>query len=116
MKVKDYLQTHEWSEVSFIIAKAVKDDKTPLFHSEYKTSSLFHHFEDISYYDDYLILNDKAMPIDWLSGAPWGNEVRRGWAPTRRNVWKGLESTGPISYKSERLDNALWRKTGKFNN
>ena len=80
MKVKDYLQTHEWSEVSFIIAKAVKDDKTPLFHSEYKTSSLFHHFEDISYYDDYLILNDKAMPIDWLSGAPWGNEVRRGWA------------------------------------
>lgn len=80
MKVKNYLQTHEWSEVSFIIAKAVKDDKTPLFHSEYKTSSLFHHFEDISYYDDYLILNDKAMPIDWLSGAPWGNAVRRGWA------------------------------------
>lgn len=78
MKVKDYLQTHEWSEVSFIIAKAVKDDKTPLFHPEYKTSSLLYNFENISYYDDYLILNDKAMPLDWLSGAQWGNAVRRG--------------------------------------
>lgn len=80
MKVKDYLQTHEWNEVSFIVAKAVKDDKTPFFHPEYKTSTLFHHFEDISCYDDYLILNDKATPIDWLSGAPWGNAVRRGLA------------------------------------
>lgn len=79
MKVKDYLQTHEWSEVSFIIAKAVKDDTTPLFHPEYKTSSLLQHFEsDISNYDDYLILNYNAMPLDWLSGAPWGNAVRRG--------------------------------------
>lgn len=78
MKVKDYLQTHEWSEVSFIIAKAVEDVTTPLFHPEYKTSSLLHHFEDISYYDNYLILNDKAMPLDWLSGATWGNAVRCG--------------------------------------
>lgn len=78
MKVKDYLKTHKWSEISFIITKAVKDDATPFFHPEYKTSRLFHNFDNISYYDDYLILNDKAMPIDWLSGAPWGNAVRKG--------------------------------------
>lgn len=91
MKVKDYLQTHEWSEVSFIIAKAVKDNTTPLFHTEYETSSLFHHFENMSYYDDYLILNDKAMPLDWLSGGDWGFAVRRGWAKCLLIIsWKDL--------------------------
>ena len=81
MKVKDYLQTHEWNEVSFIIAKAVKNETTPFYHAEYKTSSLLHHFDNgLGCYDDYVILNDNAMPIDWLSGASWGNAVRRGWA------------------------------------
>ena len=91
MKVKDYLQTHEWSEVSFIIAKAVKDDNTPFYHPEYKTSALFHKFEDMSYYNEYLILNDKAMPLDWLSGSPWGNAVRSGWAKCLLVInWKDL--------------------------
>lgn len=79
MKVKDYLKNHEWREVSFIIAKAVKDEATPYYHAEYKTSSLFHPFDKM-YYDDYVILNDKAMPIDWLSGASWSNAVKGGWA------------------------------------
>jgi hypothetical protein len=92
MKVKEYLKSHDWNEISFIIAKAVKDEATPYYHAEYKTSSLLHPYDDfINFYDDYLILNDNAFPIDWLSGATWGNAVKRGYAKCLLIIsWKDL--------------------------
>lgn len=81
MKVKDYLKRISWDDdVTFINARAREDAHTPYYHPEYQTTPIRPARE--WYSNDKLmnsiVLNDRQMPIDWLSGAQWGNLVRRG--------------------------------------
>lgn len=80
MKVKDYLAQYPTAmQVTFIKARARKDANTPFYHPEYQTTPIRSIWEwegnDIM---DYLILNDKQHPIEWLSGLGWGNSFNRG--------------------------------------
>ena len=80
MTVKDYFKIiGKYDSVTFIKARARKDAHTPFYHPEYQVTPIRTVNEwcqcDIV---DYIILNDNQMPIDWLSGASWGNQVKRG--------------------------------------
>lgn len=77
MKVREFLETVT-GDVTFIKAVARKDECTPFYHAEYQTTSI--HFVEYWTSDilDYIILNDAQPPIDWLSGAPWQNQFKRG--------------------------------------
>lgn len=82
MNVKQYLKlakATENTQVTFIKARARKDAHTPYYHYEYQTTSIFS-VRDLkeSKLMDYIVLNDKQSPIDWLSGAPWNNQFKRG--------------------------------------
>jgi hypothetical protein len=80
MLVKEYLQHfNKHDDVTFIIATAVKDEGTPKYHPEYRTTP----FYTISELEDseimnYYILNHKQAPIDWLSGVRWKIQFDRG--------------------------------------
>lgn len=81
MKVKDYLKRIDWDhDVTFIKARAREDAHSPFYHAEYQTTPIRPARE--WYQNDRLmesvVLNDRQMPIDWLSGAPWGNMVNCG--------------------------------------
>ena len=82
MKVKEYLKkmSKDIVHVTFIKARARKDANTPFYHAEYQTTPLFSVFElkEMTYYDDYIILNDQQACITWLSGADWNNEIKHG--------------------------------------
>lgn len=86
MKVRAYLdKIHLFdegsiSDVTFLKARARKDARTPFYHAEYQTTPIFHKWElkENMPILDYMVLNHKQAPIDWLSGAPWNNLVKRG--------------------------------------
>lgn len=80
MKVKEYLQKFDKDQhVTFIKARARKDANTPYYHAEYQTTPAYTISDwKESNIMDYYILNDKQSPIDWLSGAPMSNLVKRG--------------------------------------
>lgn len=76
MKVREYLelaQVSKFTSVTFIKARARKDAHTPGYHSEYQTTPIYtvEQWAD-SRLMDYIVLNDKQAPIEWLSGG-------RGW-------------------------------------
>lgn len=75
MKVKEYLQNKKPSDqVTFVVVKAEKDEHSPFYHNAYTTTPIMY-VQDVvnSKINDYIILNDKQNPIDWLSGAKWNN-------------------------------------------
>ena len=80
MRVREYLNGfNKNTRVTFIKARARKDANTPFYHTEYQTTPAL----TIEQWDnmrvmDYYILNDKQQPIQWLSGAGWVNEFKRG--------------------------------------
>ena len=82
MKVKEYFQlanTPTYKSVTFIKARARKDANTPFYHAEYQTTPIYNLSElNDSKLMDYIVLNDKQNPIDWLSGAIWNNQFKRG--------------------------------------
>lgn len=82
MKFKDYAQRylHKYDDVTFIVAKAVKDEHTPFYHSEYVTTPICLAYEwvDDTKFAEMNILNDNQCPIDWLSGASWRNSFKSG--------------------------------------
>jgi hypothetical protein len=80
MTVKKYFERlGKYQSVTFIKARARKDANTPFYHDEYQTTPCRTVNEWLSSdLMDYIILNDKQMPIDWLCGAPWGNQVKAG--------------------------------------
>ena len=85
MKVRDYLQRlGQYQNVTFLIARAVKDDHSPFFHAEYRTTPMRMAKEWLSYNNepilDSIVLNDKQQPITWLSGADWSGMIRSGLA------------------------------------
>lgn len=82
MKVKEYFQLAKipgFTNVTFIKARARKDAHTPSFHAEYQTTPVYtlNELKDNKIMD-YIILNDKQSPIDWLSGAPWNTKFKQG--------------------------------------
>ena len=82
MKARQYLETLASTErVTFIKARARKDANTPMYHEEYQTTPIWMAAEWLrgnSKTLESVILNDKQMPINWLSGADWGEWVKAG--------------------------------------
>lgn len=81
MLVKEYLNTLDaYQDVTFIKAVAQKDEHSPFYSEVYHTTPIrqAHEWKNSSI-ADYYILNDKQCPIDWLSGAKWGNRFKKGW-------------------------------------
>ena len=82
MKFKEYADKYleSMDNVTFLIAKAVKDESTPFYHPEYETTPIFKVIEckSMNYLLNMNILNDRQPPIDWLSGASWKNWFDEG--------------------------------------
>lgn len=80
MKVKEYLEQHKVEKITLIKARARKDANTPFYHQEYQTTPIFYkdELERMESLMDYIILNDKQTPIDWLSNVGWTNWFNRG--------------------------------------
>ena len=82
MTVKEYFENHlkENDKVTFIVAKAEKDKTTPFYSPVYTTTPIRCVWEwlEVDNVMNYIILNDKQPPIDWLSGAKWNNDFKRG--------------------------------------
>ena len=83
MKVREYLlKLKEYSDVTFIKARARKDAHTPYYHPEYQTTPFWSAKTWLSDSNeklmDSIVLNDKQMPIDWLSGFTWSGKVSSG--------------------------------------
>lgn len=80
MTAREYLERfNQYQDVTFIKARARKDATTPGYHAEYQTTPI----RTIADWKksgimEYLVLNDKQCPIDWLSGAPWKGQFDRG--------------------------------------
>lgn len=82
MKFKDYAQRFNLSgDVTFIVARAEKDDSSPFFHPVYRPTPIRTTREWLASdeFREMNILNDHQPPIDWLSGARWGFGFERGW-------------------------------------
>lgn len=77
MRVEKYFEgLKKYDTVTFIKARARKDANTPFYHAEYQTTPLNTvncWMKDKSILD-YIILNDRQTPIEWLSGASWAHE------------------------------------------
>ena len=79
MRLKEYLNgLNESDQVTFIIAKAVKDERSPFYHTEYKTTPMKCVWEWSAWEDghDYIIANENHPPID-ITGT-WVNWYNRG--------------------------------------
>lgn len=88
MKVKDYFKRMQpQDDVTFVKARARKNAPSPGYHAEYQTTPMFtireittgSGFDRFDKLLNSIVLNDKQMPIDWLSGAPWGIRVTKGY-------------------------------------
>lgn len=84
MKVREYLEKlNGHDQVTFIKARARKDAHTPFYHAEYQTTPINMASDWLNPNNDRLlnsvVLNDRQHPIDWLSGANWGNAFKGGW-------------------------------------
>jgi hypothetical protein len=80
MLVREYLNKLDaYQNVTFIKAIAQKDENSPFYDEVYQTTPIrqAHEWQNSSLADFY-ILNHKQCPIDWLSGAKWGNQFKRG--------------------------------------
>ena len=79
MKVKEWLESKGTSEqATFIIAKSVKDDNSPFYHKEYKTTPICYVWEWLKTQtaETYIIINADHSPIDITNG--WVNWYKNG--------------------------------------
>lgn len=79
MKVREYLQKFpDATSVTFIKQVSVKDEASPFYHSEYKTTPIFSGWEWLrnDRICDYLVINADHPPIDVIGG--WHNWYRDG--------------------------------------
>ena len=81
MKVKEYLnKLGDTYDITFIEAKALKSDTSPGYEVLYKTWPINRVYDlKDSKVNDYIILNDRQCPIDWLSGAEWSKRFKKYW-------------------------------------
>lgn len=86
MRVLEWLAKHKGSrvDVTFLIVRAVKDDNTPFYHAEYRTTVLQPVREWLKNEHKPLlgavVLNDNHPAMVWLSGVDWNNIIKRGLA------------------------------------
>lgn len=60
-----WLETLNKNEnVTFIIMKAVKDDYSPMYHAEYRTTPIRGVYEWLQSEDGYIVINRDHPPID----------------------------------------------------
>ena len=116
MLVRDYLELKGYKgNITFIKARARKDAHTPYYHYEYQTTPIINVDE---LYDrdskllDYIVLNDKQSPIDWLTNTGWTNWYNRGQLKSMLVVTKEdlqLVYRNPQQLESmiKRIDNEL---------
>lgn len=77
MTRKEWLENLNKNEdVTFIIAKAVKDESSPMYHTEYRTTPIRPAHEWLSVDDRYVVINPDHPPID-ITG-DWGKWYRNG--------------------------------------
>lgn len=85
MKVKEYLQATgkaNGHSVTFIIAKAVKDEHSPFYHEEYRTTPTRSSWEWLSEdckIKDYLVLNGEQPPIEHITTKSRLNHFNKGY-------------------------------------
>ena len=80
MKLKEWLeQQGENDRVTIIIAKSVKDEHTPSYHTEYSTTPIHSAWEWLSgtSADKYIVTNANHPPIDVTGN--WQSEYKRGY-------------------------------------
>ena len=79
MKVKEWLESKGKNEqATFIIAKAVKDDNSPFYHKEYRTTPIFcvREWLQTNTTEKYIVINADHSPIDITNG--WVNWYKGG--------------------------------------
>ena len=79
MTIREYLERIGRNNVTFIILHAVKDDNTPFYHSEYKTTPVRHRDEWLQgdgFIDNHIVIMADHPPVD-LTGA-WHNWYKDG--------------------------------------
>lgn len=79
MKIREYLENRSSNtNVTFIIQKAVKDEHSPFYHDEYKTTSVQHPNEWLrgTFIDNYIVIKADHPPVD-VTGA-WHNWYKGG--------------------------------------
>lgn len=67
MNAREYLEKMDInSPVTFVIARAVKDEATPFYHYEYRTTPIRSAWDWLSgvWADQYLVVNDDHPPVD----------------------------------------------------
>lgn len=80
MLVKEYLESKDYKgKITFIKARARKDNNTPYYHQEYQTTPMYNVDElGDSRLLEYIVLNDQQAPIDWISNQGWTNWFNKG--------------------------------------
>jgi hypothetical protein len=84
MKFKDYLEElvkrgDQYNRVTVIVAKAVKDEHSPFYHTEFRTTPIRTVEEWLSFKDKFLtyqVINKDHSPID-ITGY-WCNDYKKG--------------------------------------
>ena len=79
MKLTEWLQSKGQNEqATFIIAKAVKDDNSPFYHTEYRTTPIYNVWEWLKTEtaEKYIVINADHSPIDITNG--WVNWYKGG--------------------------------------
>ena len=82
MTVREYIEKYKinkYTDITFVIAKAKKDDASPGYHQEYETTPIrrvcdFFESDIMNYY----IVNDKQCPIAWKTSS-FLNHFNKGW-------------------------------------
>lgn len=80
MKIREYLEKMSTrNNATFIIQKAVKDEHSPFYNDEYKTTPVRHRDEWLQgegFIDNYIVIKADHPPID-VTGA-WNNWYKGG--------------------------------------
>ena len=79
MNAREYLEKLDQnSQVTFVIAHAVKDAASPFYHYEYKTTPVFTAWEVLKgeWIDKYMVINSDHPPVD-ITGT-WHNWYKSG--------------------------------------
>jgi hypothetical protein len=80
MKLKEWLERKDKSQnATFLIARAVKDEHTPYYHDEFRTTPIRSVWEwlDSEMTDKYIIVCKDHAPID-TTGGGWMNWYKSG--------------------------------------
>lgn len=79
MNIREYLEKTGATQATFIIKKAVKDEASPFYHDEYKTTPVRYKHEWMQsegFVDNHIVIKADHPPID-VTGA-WHNWYKGG--------------------------------------